>query len=103
MRNDAHMKILEKIKPLPFFPSPDVNSLLKCSCRKHFVLHGFTLFCHLSEICWNDSCKLTVPTRLMAHVKQWLAIAAFLASIGHMGSLQRRRNVILGLLIIFVW
>lgn len=31
---------------------------------------------------------LTVPTRFMAHVKQWLAIAAFLASIGHSDSLQ---------------
>lgn len=30
----------------------------------------------------------TVPTLFMAHVKQWLAIAAFLASIGHNDSLQ---------------
>lgn len=30
---------------------------------------------------------LTLPTRLMAQVKQWLAMAAFLASIGHMDSL----------------
>lgn len=38
-------------------------------------------------------CRLTVPTRLIAQVKQWLAIAAFLASIGHKGSLWRRRNI----------
>ena len=31
---------------------------------------------------------LTVPTRLMPQVKQWFAIAAFLASIAHMGSLK---------------
>lgn len=33
---------------------------------------------------------LTSPTRLMAQVKQWLAMAAFLASIGHMDSLREK-------------
>lgn len=33
---------------------------------------------------------LTVPTLLMAQVKQWLAMAAFLASMGHMGSLREK-------------
>lgn len=36
--------------------------------------------------------KLTVPTRLMAHVKQWFAMAAFRASIAHMGSLWGKRE-----------
>lgn len=35
----------------------------------------------------------TVPMRLMAHVKQWLAMAAFRASTGHMGSLPRKDTV----------
>ncbi len=33
-----------------------------------------------------DVVKLTVPTLLMPHVKKWLAMAAHLASIGHIGS-----------------
>lgn len=36
--------------------------------------------------------KLTVPTLLMAQVKQWLAMAAFRASMGHMGSLGEERT-----------
>lgn len=35
---------------------------------------------------------LTVPTLLMAQVKQWLAMAAFRASMGHMGSLGEERT-----------
>jgi hypothetical protein len=32
------------------------------------------------------------PTRLMAQVKYWLAMAAFLASIPHKGSLQEKEK-----------
>ena len=35
---------------------------------------------------------LTWPTRLMAQVKQWLAMAAFLASMGHRDSLCERKE-----------
>lgn len=35
---------------------------------------------------------LTWPTRLMAQVKQWLAMAAFLASMGHRDSLRERKE-----------
>lgn len=34
----------------------------------------------------------TVPTLLMGQVKQWLAMAAFLASMGHSASLQQQRG-----------
>lgn len=37
---------------------------------------------------WNKATIRTVPTLLMGHVKQWLAMAAFRASIGHRDSLQ---------------
>lgn len=41
----------------------------------------------------NEARKIrTVPTLLMGHVKQWLAMAAFLASIGHSASLQTERS-----------
>lgn len=41
----------------------------------------------------NNKVKIhTVPTLLMGHVKQWLAIAAFLASTGHIDSLQHTKE-----------
>ena len=46
--------------------------------------------------CWGSpggrASGLTRPTRLMAQVKQWLAMAAFLASMGHRDSLCERKE-----------
>lgn len=74
---------------LPFLPSPDVNSFLKCSCRKYRFIFSlkFSFMAEKYKNRWP-----TVPTRLIAQVKQWLAMAAFLASIDHMGSLWREQQ-----------